>query len=192
MTMRSIVRRRACAALVLAAVSALAGCGDGLLPPEERAAVCAEPSEYVAPPAVPADSLFVLLPEPALTAEQEGYLGSIRSQPTTARIHVARLVEGVEAVLQADRPVTLNVSPTRSFVAVRVDAGRRDADVFSWQGRISGEYGTATLVLTGKGMTGVLQSLPAGAPSAVYSIHPIGGGLQAIVCVDAGKAPPDH
>ncbi len=161
-----------------------------MLPPEERAAVCPEPSGYVAPPAVPADSLFVLLQEPALTAEQQGYLAAIRGQPTTARVHLARLVEGVEAILQADRPVALNASPTRSFVAVRTDAGTRDTGVFAWHGRISGEHGTANLILTDKGMTGVLQSLPAGAPSAVYSIQPIGGGVQAIVCVDVSKVPP--
>lgn len=175
---------------VLSAVFALAGCGrDGLLP-EETAAVCPEPSGYVAPPAVPADSLFVLLHEPVLTAEQQGFLSSIRSQPTTARIQLARLAEGVEAILEADRPVALNVSSTRSFVAVKTDAGRRDAGVFAWHGSISGEYGTATLVLTGKGMNGVLQSLPADAPSSVYAIQPIGGGVQAIVCVDVTKVPP--
>lgn len=185
-----IVRRPGVRAALVLSIAGLSGCSAGLLPPEERAAVCPEPSGYVAPPAVPADSLFVLLQEPALTAEQQGFLAAIRSQPTTARVHLARLVEGVESILQADRPVALNVSPTRSFVAVRTDAGTRDAGVLSWHGSISGEYGTANLVLTGKGMTGVLQSLPAGAPSVVYSIQPIGGGLQALVCVDASKVPP--
>lgn len=185
------VHRHARALAVLSTIVALDGCSDGLLPPKERPAVCPEPSGYVAPPAVPADSLFVLLHEPALTAEQAWYLSNIRSQPATARIHLARLVEGVETILQADRPVMLNLSPTRAFVAVRTDADQPEAGVFVWNGRISGEYGTATLLLSSTGITGTLQSVPPDAPSVLYAIRPIGGGVQAIVCVDQSKFPPD-
>jgi hypothetical protein len=193
MKVRSMDRRsRGRAVAVLAVGCALAGCeGGDLLPPEERAAVCVEPSGYPAPQAYSSDSLFVPLDEPALTAEQEQRLAIIRGQPTTARVLVARLAADADEMLQSGGSVMLTVSPTRSFMVAATYAGRRDADVFAWHGRIVGDYGDATLILTSKGITGAMQVLPPGLPSTTYSIQPIGDGLQAIVCVDQGRIPPN-
>lgn len=183
-------RRRARAALALAAV-VLLGCDDVLLP--ETPAVCPEPLPgRAASPAADAPPLFELVSAPALTPEQEHFLGVIRGEPTTAGVHLARLAEGAAALLEVDRAIRLDVSPAQRFTAVGRRVERRAADDVSWSGRIAGENGDVTLVLTGRGVTGTLQVLPFDAAPATYSIRPLGGGLQAIVCVDQSKLPPDH
>jgi len=65
---------------------------------------------------------------------------------------------------------------------------RRGPSDVSWSGLIQGEFGRVTLVLTTKGLTGTLQSLR---NYASYKVEPIGGGLQAIACIDSSQYPPD-
>ena len=172
----------------------LASCCAGLPTELEplAPAVCREPPLALAAMPLPsAGPLFTLVESPVLDAGQERLLGVIRARPTTARVHVARLAGGAGSLLQAGREITFPVSPERSFTAVGRQVTRRAPDDVSWSGRITGEHGEVTLVLTARGVTGSLHSMPPGGGSTLYAFEPIGGGLQAVVCADPGRLPPD-
>jgi hypothetical protein len=123
---------------------------------------------------------------PLLTVEQQQRLALIRSRPTSADVHVARLSPSADSLLQLGNAVILTVAPGRSVVAVGENATRRGPNDVSWSGPIEGVFGWATLVLTGVGVTGSLHS-----GTAAYHFEPIGGSLQALTCIDGSKYGPD-
>jgi len=133
-------------------------------------------------------SLWTLDSAPPLSAEQERRLSDIRARPTTADVHLARLSPAADSLLQPETAIALTVSPGRSAIVRGETVTRRGPSDVSWSGLIQGEFGRVTLVLTTKGLTGTLQSLR---NYASYKVEPIGGGLQAIACIDSSQYPPD-
>lgn len=121
-----------------------------------------------------------------LTPEQERLLASLRAQPTTAQLYLARLSPAADSLLQLGNEIVLTVSPGRSVVAVGDQVTRRGPNDVSWSGPIDSLFGQTTLILTRVGVTGTLHS-----GNAVYSFAPISGGLEALTCVDASKYLPD-
>jgi hypothetical protein len=178
------------AVLALSVASALAGCDTPVIVEREGPAVCREPfSPQGAAPL--ADSLLVIVETPTLTAEQERRLSLARAQETAGRVLVARLTEPAEPLLQPGREFVLSVSPARAFVLVGQQLSSGSGYV-GWHGRIAGEIGEAGWVLTHEGITGGLQSIPTdGTVPSLYSIHPLGGGLHAVICLDPSKFGPD-
>ncbi len=168
----------ACAGLALSACC----CGPVGMDEEETPAVCRAPATATAPIAA-ADSLFVLLDAPALTKDQARRLELARATRTAAEVHVARLAENAGSLLQPGREMIFNVSPTRKFSVegLKADTG---ASYVSFHGRLKGGLGEVTLVHTGEGVTGGLQSV---STQEMYEFHPIGGGLHTITCVDPTK-----
>jgi len=138
-----------------------------------------------------ADTLFAIGIAPAMSTEQQGRVTAIWARETTAEVYVGRLIENASSLLELDRAIVFTVSPTRSFGVRGVRAQVRAPNDISWTGPISGEYGSVQLVLTEKGVTGTLQSFPGGGLPTTYQFESIGGGLQAIICVDEQKFPPD-
>ncbi|HEV8266215.1 MAG TPA: hypothetical protein VGQ06_14805 [Gemmatimonadales bacterium] len=140
-------------------------------------------------------SLWALDSAPPLSAEQERLLAGIRARPTTAELHLAHLSPAADSLLRLGSRVVLTVSPGRSVVVVGDRVTRRGPSDVSWGGAIQGEWGRVELVLTSQGVTGSLQSAAkddAGRLAyASYRIEPISGALEALVCVDASKYPPD-
>ena len=128
--------------------------------------------------------------------EQQQWVFKISELATTAEVHLARLSPAADSLLHPGNAVVLPVSPGRAAVAVGERVTRRGPSDVSWSGPIQGEKGGwVTLVLTDKGVTGTLQSVRTGEDGklvfASYRFTPIGGGWQALVCVDPSKFPPD-
>src|SRR5258706_260297 len=71
-----------------------------------------------------------------LTPEQERLVASLRAQPTTAELYLARLSPSADSLLQLGNEVVLTVSPGRSVVAVGDQVTRRGPDDVSWSGPI--------------------------------------------------------
>ncbi|HJS42803.1 MAG TPA: hypothetical protein VJ755_04985 [Gemmatimonadales bacterium] len=112
--------------------------------------------------------------------------------PTTAELHVARLSPDADSLLQLGSSVVLTVAPGRAVIAAGQDVTRRGPSDVSWSGAIENEFGHVSLVLTTIGVTGSLQSVARESlVHASYRIAPLGGGLQAISCVDPSRFPPD-
>ena len=130
--------------------------------------------------------LWSLDSAPPLSVEQQGRLLLIQARSTTADVRLARLATSADSLLQLGNEVVLTVSPGRSVVAVGEQVTRRGPNDVSWGGPIDGIFGWASLVLTNVGITGALHS-----GNAAYHFEPIGGGLQALTCVDASKYGPD-
>jgi len=131
------------------------------------------------------EALFVLVPSPVLTSEQEARLARIRNRLSSVEVHVALLRTAPEVALQVGRTVGFDVSPTRRFVALGEQVPPRPAGVISWAGPLQNEFGWVQLVLTSKGVTGTLH-----APDALYRFEPIGGGFHALIQI--GTLPPEH
>lgn len=185
--------RLARVALVACASLSLGACCCGVTDSQQQQtgpAVCREPATFAAVPAL-ADSLLVIVPSPALDTAQERRLNLARAQPTAARVDVARLAAGARTLLQPGRQVVVSVSAARSFAVTGLQFEER-VQAHSYVGRIDGEPGDVNLVLTAEGITGGLQTTP-GAASVVstYAVHPIGGGLHAVICIDPSKFLPD-
>lgn len=175
----------ACAAATLGSCC----CGPVDATPE-RPAECREPATWPAVAALP-DSLLVIVQSPQLDTAQERRLNVARAQPTAARVEVARLSPAAFRMLQPGNPLVLSVSATRSF-AVTGQQYTEGLGSRSYTGRINGANGEVTLVHTAQGVTGTVQSMPGDATvPTVYSIHPIGGDLHAVICVDPTRFPPD-
>lgn len=184
--------RLARVAVVACASLSLGACCCGVTDSRQQTgpAVCREPATFAAVPAL-ADSLLVIVPSPALDTAQERRLNLARAPVTAARVDVARLAANAQALLQPGKQVVVNVSAARSFAVTGLQFEER-LQAHSYFGRIEGEPGEVNLVLTAEGITGGLQTTPGAASvSSTYSIHPIGGGLHAVVCIDPSKFPPD-
>ena len=170
----------------------LSGCADLSGPNLTRGpAVCRESAAEPAPSAAAlADSLLVIIPDAALTAEQAARVDGLRSRPWAARIEIARIADDAAELLQPGREFMVGVSPTRSFPL----QGQRFSPFSSylyWSGRVTGEFGEASLAFDHNGVYGGLTSIPRDGAGTTYGIEPIGGGLHAVTCVDGSKVPTD-
>jgi hypothetical protein len=175
-------------ALALSAAAALTACGEvpALV---QGPAICRE--AFSVQTATTADSLLVVLDAPSLTAEQQRRLELARAAPTAGREVVARLAASPERLLQPGHQSVLGVTQFRGFVVVGQQL-ESSAGHLSWYGRLVGDNGEATLVLTSEGITGGLLSIPAnGSMTTSYAFHPLGGGLHAVTCLDTSKFGPD-
>ena len=171
---------------LIAGCAVFAACGNDVVGERATPAICRAPAVITATSAG-APALFTLEDSAQLTSGQEHYLGSVRANPASAEVHLARLAPDAAALLQPGDTVLLTVSPTRSFSAI----GSRVTPSGSWEGRIENEFGSALLVLHEGDLTGTLQSVPNGGPISTFAFRPLGGGMHALVCLDASKFPPD-
>jgi hypothetical protein len=191
LTRFSASTRIARAAVVACASLSLGACCCGVVdtPTEQTGpAVCREP-ETAAAVAPMADSLLVIVSSPALDTAQTRRLNQARSERTAGRVEVARLSPAAQQLVQPGREFVVSVSATRSFAITDV---RLVPNTSSYTARVNGNAGEASFMPTGEGIMGGLHSLPGGgAVSTQYAIHPIGGGLHVVVCVDPSKFPPD-
>ena len=138
--------------------------------------------------------LWILDSTASLSTEQERLLTNIRNLPTTAELRVARLSPDADSLLQLGHSVVLTVAPGRAVIAVGENVTRRGPSDLSWSGAIENESGRVSIVLTAIGVTASLRSVALRETELVhasYSVGPLGGGLQAIACVDQSKFPPD-
>jgi len=132
---------------------------------------------------------------PPLSHQQEALVARIRNRPTAADIHLARFSNAADSLLQAGDTIVLTVAPDQSAIVVGESVSRRAPWDVSWAGPIQGESGWVTLVLTIEGITGTLQGVRKDSTGhlahASYKFEPLGGGLEALVCVDESKYSPD-
>lgn len=188
MTSPSALRRlRAAACIVLAAGGA--ACASDGVSPEPRPAVCREPALAELSADVPA--LWTDAGDAPLTDGQAGFLAQVRAEPWAARVHLARLADGADALLRSAERVAMPVAAGKGFVAVPREVTVRGPADLSWWGNVEGVPGGTHLVLTGSGVGGSLQVMPVQGPSVTYVIQPLGGGLHAVTCVDASLVPED-
>jgi len=187
--MPSIRRHAVITALAVLSGSACSSRGEPLIEPhlaaQCREAAAAAPATH----AGRADSLFRLVPEATLNAEQASLVASARHEEWTARVVVGRIAPGADSLLQPGRAVTLVVSPTLSFVAVGTQADHRASGEIFWTGALQGQQGGSAILLTSLGVTGDVRSMPAAGPYSIYTFRPIGGGLHAISCIDPTLVP---
>lgn len=185
--------RIAAAAAVLLAISAGA-CGDShsVIDPPHRAE-CLEPATSpAAAPGIQAYALFTLLDDtPILTPGQVTQLAYVHALPSTARVVLARVAGGADSLLQVGRAIAVPVSPTLSYVVMGQQADRRASGETFWTGSIPGQNGGSVILLGTMGLNGDLRSYPTGGRPVSYSFIPLGGGLEAIVCMDPSLIPID-
>lgn len=131
---------------------------------------------------VASDTLFTLVKEPSLNAEQQRLLSVIHERPTTVEVHLARLTDKAESLLKEDSIIALPVSPDKQFVAVGERLTKRASDDISWSGPIQHSFGQITLVFTAKGVTGTLWAQNED-DYVSYKFEPIGDNLQALIRV---------
>jgi hypothetical protein len=134
-----------------------------------------------------------------LTPEQEALVKLYRERATTANLRVAQIPLAVagdmlryglvpEAAPEGPRTLTLALQGQDSHVPFATkDVGLVSDDTFSWMGAPLEGPGDATFVVTPSGITGTVTR-----GDELYSIRPLGGGLHAIIKVDARKFPVDE
>ena len=179
--------RRNCLWLLVATFMT-AACGDPPVEPQTPA-VCAVPASLTAPtPAAPA--LFTLDDSAPLTSEQQRRLADFSALPASAEVHIARLAQNALDLLQVNDTLLLTVSPTRSFNAIGTNAQPNNA-WWAWQGKVQGQAGTVTIVLSSDDLLGTLWHRPSSGSGASFSFWPLGDGLHALICNDESKYLPE-
>jgi peptidyl-Asp metalloendopeptidase len=133
------------------------------------------------------EDLFTLVAAPPLATEQAAHLARVRGRPSSAAVYVGRLSDTPLSLLQQGKAVRFSVSPTRQFIAVGRDASALSPTITGWSGTLQGEPGFVQLVYSNGKVLGWLQ-----AGADFYEFEPLGGGLHALIRVDASKLPPDH
>ena len=192
MMKRSGVRKKLGVLLVL-----WLACAEPTIPriEAEGAAVCTRVAPASDSAVAAHAQLWTIEPTTVLSMEQQTWLSRLRDEPTTAEVHVARLSPVADSLLFLGSAVVLPMAPGEAVVAVGDNVERRGPTDVSWTGPIAGEFGRATLVLSGRGITASMQSVRTDDADrlviASYRATPIGGGLEAVVCIDASKLPPD-
>lgn len=176
---------------LLVGALALASCGPGgqAAPTEPEApAMCAQPAaNRTNPPVSPGQSLFALIDEPQLTADQKDLLAFIRAEPTAAEVRFAVLVDSALSRLEKDSTLVFPVAPGLRFAAVGQYVRRQAPDSAYWQGPAIGEDGQINVRLSGDEVVGSVQAFLPPGPPLMYSFKPLGGGLHAVVCIDPSK-----
>ena len=133
------------------------------------------------------EALFTLAPEAVLAPEPRTRLERVVNRPAITEVHVARLSRSARALLVPGRTLVLNVAPGRRYVATGQRVTDRGDGPLSWSGSLPGTSGSVNLVLTEKGLSGVLR-----VDGATYAIQPIGNGLVAVARTDRSHALLDH
>jgi hypothetical protein len=164
-------------ALVLAASLGLAACGDGDgVPPT------AQPMSPRQP-----ENLLTLVSKPALSRSQGDRLASIRAQPATAEVHLARSAASPGQLLRQGAALRIAVAPGVQVVATGERVTQRAADDISWAGPLQGAEGWVQAVFMEGGVTATVR-----VGSVTYSVQPLGDGLHAVTRIDQNSMPPEH
>ncbi len=169
-------------ASMLALAVAVSACSD-------RAPLIAGADE-AAVRAAAQDELLTLEPGAGLSGEQRERIARVRAQPTSADVQVARLAATPAALLQQGRALVLDVGIGKRFVALGervVERTPASGAYLAWSGPLRNAEGWVDLVLTAKGVTGVVR-----AGGETYSVGPLGGGLHAVTRLDPRKVRADH
>ncbi len=133
-----------------------------------------------------AQNLFtpVFMTESDFSGRQAQLMQTYQSEPTTLEIN---LVQVQSNLLKTSAIVNLNVFPGEDIVLVtdRVETrGKRD---FSWFAQSADGASEAILVVDGDDMVGTIRS-----GQQLYSVQPLGDGVQAVIRVDPSAFPEDH
>ena len=77
-------------------------------------------------PAAPVGSaaLLTLVPDPVLNDEQHAAFTAIRDRAMTAEVHVGRIVDAPERILEEGWPLRISLAPGRKVTALREDVNR--------------------------------------------------------------------
>ncbi len=131
--------------------------------------------------------LFIPIPQnqfsSSVTPEQSQRLARLKQQPTTKSLDLVAINLGA---LQSDT-TKFSFSGERALTFSKQSVQKLGGADVIWQGKLPGLPGTATLVVRDGNITGTVQD-----GSNLFHIEPLGGGMHAIVKVDASKLPPDH
>lgn len=123
-----------------------------------------------------------------LSSQQRERLERYRAQPTTASVTPIR-VRSVAVAMAAT--VRLNLPGEPPALAERTDDRGTRAYAMTWSagGSAPGDAADAdmTLVVSGDDVVGTVR-----ARERLYSLRPLGDGLQALIEIDQRRFPPDH
>ena len=140
-----------------------------------------------------APELFVPVPEsrsggPVPAAQQER-IAQLRREPTTKSVQLmmvdlsALKSESTKFSFPGERALTFS---GERELALPTEGTKSPGEAnFVWHGTLRDVPGTATLVVHNGNITGTVQD-----GSQLYRIEPVGGGVHAIVGIDASKFPP--
>lgn len=135
--------------------------------------------------------LIGLRPAAQATPAQLPQVRILQSQRGAGELNIARLQTQALRAAVAGQTVQFQVTPTRS-VSARALAVETSGDTTIWRGEVAGQGnrppGTATLVMTGVGVTGTIHS----ADGRTYRLRPLPGGDTAIVELNYDTMPQDH
>jgi peptidyl-Asp metalloendopeptidase len=134
--------------------------------------------------ASPTPNLFSYVTETDLTDKQASQLAVYRSARTTVEI---RLIQVQTDLLERGDAVNLNLLHNQNVALDRVGVEKRTPHDYSWFGNSSRTQNEAILVVEGNDIDGTIQ-----AGTQLYSIRPLGNGLQALIQVDQSAFPPDE
>lgn len=134
--------------------------------------------------ASPTPNLFSYITETDLTDKQASQLAVYRSARTTVEI---RLIQVQTDLLERGDAVNLNLLHNQNVALDRVRVEKRTPHDYSWFGNSSRTQDEAILVVEGNDIDGTIQS-----GTQLYSIRPLGNGLQALIQVDQSAFPPDE
>jgi peptidyl-Asp metalloendopeptidase len=130
-----------------------------------------------------AQKLFEKVTGIELTVKQQRALARIRAMPGTANVEIVKVDAGL--LRTADR---IDVSLDTVFQKTLQTRLKRTSgpDSFTWMATGEGDDSSATFSITNDIVGGSIFA------DRLYSIRPIGGGLNAFVTLDPKKFPPDH
>src|SRR6266567_2443339 len=117
------------------------------------------------------------------TGEQSRRLALVRRRPTTQALHLVR----INPSALTGNAVRISIPGDRTFDLTKTGGETRSVEDLTWVGTLQGVGGSATLVLRKGDLTGSISSA-----AGLYRIHPIGGGVHAVVKVNTGRFPRDE
>src|SRR6266699_2766684 len=117
------------------------------------------------------------------TGEQSRRLALVRRRPTTQALHLVR----INPSALTGNAVRISIPGDRTFDLTKTGGETRSVEDLTWVGTLQGVGGSATLVLRKGDLTGSISSA-----AGLYRIHPIGGGVHAVVKVNTQQLPPDE
>jgi hypothetical protein len=123
--------------------------------------------------------------EVKLTDRQNELLGIFRAREHAKEVHLVRIADA--PALRDRESILFNLPDGRMLSAQYKEVIPRSEHLFTWIGKTDDPAATILLVVTEKGVTGMMQS-----PEYHFMIEPLGGDLQALVDVDPSKFPEEH
>jgi hypothetical protein len=170
---------RARLALVLAASLGLAACQDeDLVPTPSSASMNASASQ---------ENFLTLVPEQALDNAQRSRLAAVRSRPSNAETHLARIAAAPGRLMGKGAALRLAVAPGVQVIADGERVEQRGASDISWSGPTRGAHGSVQMVLSDEGVTATVTI-----GQTQYSIEPVGKGVHAVSRIDQSGFPSEH